>query len=376
MIFSLYISLYLTLPFIIEYITAKIKFFQKIGPIALAYIIGIMLHLLIPINYDEFYHTQETMSSILILIAMPLLLFSIDLKKEIQRNKSVLLSFMIGISCLFVAVISGVILFKDRIINIHDLSGMVTGLYSGGTPNLASMKEALQIEPDSFLIVHSLDFLIGSPLLFFFMTIAARLFRNFLPVKEVQETDPSIENRESLFVIKKDVYKGIGISVAIVLISIVIGQQFQERLQPILIILLNTTLAIVASSIKRVNSLRGNYRMGNIFIIGFSLVLANMADFSKFSWGNNFFTFLFMLWVIILSFILHLLVAKIFKRDADQTLIAMVALYYSPAFVPVVSSSIKNRSILVFGIIIGMLGFTFGNYIGIIMYYLTQIIIE
>jgi uncharacterized membrane protein len=58
--------------------------------------------------------------------------------------------------------------------------------------------------------------------------------------------------------------------------------------------------------------------------------------------------------------------------DVDNFLIISVALSMSPPFVPVVASSLKNREIILPGLIIGLVGYALGNYIGILMGLLVQ----
>mgnify|MGYP001133553604 CR=1 FL=1 len=69
---------------------------------------------------------------------------------------------------------------------------------------------------------------------------------------------------------------------------------------------------------------------------------------------------------------MHGIFSRIFKVDADNFLIISVALSMSPPIVPVVASSLKNREIILLGLIIGLVGYALGNYIGILMGFLIQ----
>ncbi|QZT36081.1 DUF819 family protein [Halosquirtibacter xylanolyticus] len=358
---------FITIPFIIYYLCQRVSWLIKIGPIATAYILGILFHQICDLDNENLFSFQENFSSIYLLLAIPLLLFSINIKKEIRQNREVLKGFMIGLISLLIATCTGYFIFKDKVPHMSHMVGMVTGLYSGGTPNLASIKGALNIEANEFIMVHSLDFIIGSPSLFFFMTIAPRIFRMILPVDKDKSSNlqPTTSNVRPIYKEGPSLLKSLCVAIGVAVLSLGIGLLFPKNLQPIVIILLNTTIAILASSNRTINKLPLSYELGNIFIIGFSFILASMADLSKIDLGTSIGTFYFMMWSILISFVLHLLLAKLTNQDADKTLIAMVALYYSPAFVPVVTSSMKNKSILLYGIVIGMLGFIIGNYLGV-----------
>jgi len=135
--------------------------------------------------------------------------------------------------------------------------------------------------------------------------------------------------------------------------------------QVIVVILAITTLGLGASLIKPVNKLKISFPLGMYFIIAFCLALSSMANLHEMFQIEFLELFLYVLWVVIGSMIIHVGLARIFKIDADTTIIAITALTYSPPFVPAVASAIKNKDVIIGGITIGILGFAFGSYLGI-----------
>lgn len=65
--------------------------------------------------------------------------------------------------------------------------------------------------------------------------------------------------------------------------------------------------------------------------------------------------------------LLHFLFSFLLKVDADTHLITATAFILSPPFVPLVAASLRNREIVVPGIIIGVIGWVIGNYLGLAM---------
>ena len=65
------------------------------------------------------------------------------------------------------------------------------------------------------------------------------------------------------------------------------------------------------------------------------------------------------------SVIVHIILARIFRIDADTTLITSTAGIYGPAFIPSVANALKNKEIVLTGLICGILGYAIGNYLGI-----------
>ena len=69
------------------------------------------------------------------------------------------------------------------------IPGLLVGLYTGGTPNLAAIKTALQVEQNLYLAVHTSDILLGALYILFVITIARRVFSLVLRKKEAGAAD-------------------------------------------------------------------------------------------------------------------------------------------------------------------------------------------
>jgi len=65
------------------------------------------------------------------------------------------------------------------------------------------------------------------------------------------------------------------------------------------------------------------------------------------------------------SMLIHALLCRMFHIDSDTMIITSVSAVCSPPFVPVVVSRLKNRDILISGLVTGIIGYTIGNYLGI-----------
>jgi len=63
------------------------------------------------------------------------------------------------------------------------------------------------------------------------------------------------------------------------------------------------------------------------------------------------------------------------KVDSDTHLIAITALIFSPPFVPVVAAILKNKQVIMTGMLVGIVGWVIGNYVGIGFAYLMQLIL-
>ena len=96
----------------------------------------------------------------------------------------------------------------------------------------------------------------------------------------------------------------------------------------------------------------------------FSLAIASCADLSTIDFEKGFYLFLLQLFGVFVSLILTLVLGKLCRIDGDTAIITSNTMINSPALVPMVAASMKNRDIVVVGISIGLVGYAVGNYLG------------
>lgn len=135
----------------------------------------------------------------------------------------------------------------------------------------------------------------------------------------------------------------------------------------VIFILLLTTLSVVSSFSKRVNSLDMSYDIGMYLIYIFSMVIASMADFSNLDLAGGVNLLCFMLIAVFCSLMLHAIMCRIMRVDADSMVISSVAFINSPPFVPMVSAVMQNKRALVTGLAAGIVGYAVGNHLGVLM---------
>ena len=101
------------------------------------------------------------------------------------------------------------------------------------------------------------------------------------------------------------------------------------------------------------------------------MVVASMADLGRLNLAGGLYILLYIAFVIFGSLILQLIMARILKIDADTVLISSVSLINSPPFVPLIATAMNNRSVIITGLTVGLVGYAIGNYLG----YLISIIL-
>lgn len=414
----LLILFYFTFPLIIIYLCQKWSVLQKLGTIVLAYGIGLIIGTTgifpegslqyklalqgrtalpgkeleklisdgtIP-TQDKFVNqiasVQDFIPSIVVPLAFPLLLFSLNIKRWIKYAKKGFISVALALIAGLVMVTAGFFIWKDAIPESWKLAGMFEGIYTGGTPNFVAIKMALNVDPNLFVIVSTYDMIVGAGLVLFFITIAPRIFRFILP-KFIEEKSISFEASQIAKETEKlddfsgmlnkrtilPLLKAIGISILIFGLSGGLSLALPMLPQMVVVILSITTLAILASLIKPINRIAKTFQMGMYFILVFSLTIASMADLKTMFNIGMLNLILFISWCYFGSLILHLILAKIFRIDADNFLITATAFIFSPPFVPLVANALKNKDVIVTGITGGIIGYILGNYFGVALAY-------
>ena len=296
--------------------------------------------------------------------------------------KKAIISLVTGVVAVVVAITMGYLIFspligEDPVIGgqMKNIAGLLAGVYTGGTPNLAAIKIMLNVPNETYIMVHSYDMLVSLLYLTFVLSVGISIFRKFLgtgtkEVIGVVDGDDYIGTDENPYkgYFKLSNLKEVGLSFFLsVLIFAVAGglsMILPASAQMIVVILTITTLGIAASFIKKIREIKSSYDTGMYLVYIFSIVVASMANLSKLNLVGGLYVLLFIAFAIFGSLLIHLLLAKLFKIDADTVLISSVALINSPPFVPLIATAMKNRSVIITGLTVGLVGYAIGNYLG------------
>ena len=414
------ILFYFITPLIILYVCHISKTLKKIGAVVIAYIVGIlagnigifpkgseMFHQLagskmfLPdteaLDYlakgvitqsdlllNHIHSTQDLVMTIVIPISIPLLLFSLDLRNSVKTLKSGMLSFVVAVSSLLISIVIGHALFHNSIPESWKISGMMVGLYTGGTPNLAALVTALDVQPNLFILTHTYDLIIGVFLLLFFITGAQKLLNKILPhfnsdgkhkrpVEIFKETEAP-DNLMDIYGKKTILGLAGALGIAVLIFGIGGGLSFLVPLefQMVTVILTITTLGILVALIPSINKIERTFELGMYFILVFCITVASMANLHTIFQIEFLNLFIYVAIATFGSMIIHIILSVIFKIDTDSTIITITALSMSPPFVPVVAGALKNKNIIVMGITIGVIGYAIGNYLGVFIAYLLK----
>ncbi len=410
----------LVFPVFLIWLTNRYPFFKKVGAIVLAYATGIIIANVglmprasdayrevtigqdrpyIPkteavemvaagtISHSDFRYNsiavvQDSMQSALVLLAIPLILFSLNVRRWLRFSGKGFLSMLLALVSVMVIVATGYLIFRNSIDDADKIGGMLIGLYTGGSVNLASIALALKVDPNAFIMTNTYDMIVGAIVIMFFITAGPAFFRLFLPpfkapaAADGDSTDIEMMNRKMAEdfddysgIFKKGIVlpllAAIGLAIVILGIGVGISMLLPDVPMTISVILTITTLGVAASFIRPVRNIRKTFQLGMYFIVAFSIVIATRCDLSIIFQAKYLSLLGFVTYAYFGSLLLHLFLSWIFRINADDYLITTTGFVYSPPFVPMVAAALKNKDVILTGLATGMIGWILGNYIGV-----------
>ena len=365
------IVFFLLCPACVLWLCRRFPLLDKIGPVLILYIVGII--------FGNLFHPsgmagiQDVLSSATVPIAIPLMLFSCTFQRS--KTRSQLIALLLGLGAVTISVLAGYFLFGKNMEDGAKIGGMLTGVYTGGTINLASLKVMLGVPEETFILLNSFDMAVSFLYLTFLLSFGIRLFRRWLPA---QKSDDDLEEIKGLE--KEQPYKGLftrqglrdagfllAVDALIIGVSAGLGLLAGDGAFMTVLILSLTTLGIAASFWKPIKKRKYGYEIGMYCIYVFSVVVASMADLRSLSISGSLNMLGYLTFVIFFSLLLEVLAAKPLKVDADTMTVSSVAYICSPPFVPMMAAAMKNKSVLAGGLSVGVVGYAVGNYLGFLI---------
>lgn len=376
------LACYVLIPILIIESFKRWTVVQKIGTVVLAYAAGIIASLCGVFQFEPevavtFNKLQSTLMNVAVPLAIPLMLFNCDFKLWTKALPKTAWALVGGILAVVVSVVSGYFIFRNHIPEPAKVSGMMTGIYTGGTMNFNALGASLGVDKSVMAIVLAFEMVITTPYIFFLLGGGYKIFRKILPYKDITHkgrTDEDnvetndVENYQGMFTKKNFIgmMKGLGLSILFLAIGAGLALLITGTLNELVVILTITTLAIIASFFKQVRELPKTFELGMFFILIFSVIVASMFDIHSVN-GGSLYIGGFVLWIMGMSLILHLIFCRVAKVSGDLFCVSQVALLCSPPFVPPVAGAMKNKKVLISGIVVGLVGYAIGTYLGALL---------
>ncbi len=369
---------FLVCPALIIHLCRRFPLLDKVGPALLCYGTG-MLIANIGVMPQGAGPIQTNLMNISIPFALPLLLFSLDVRRWSRLAGKAFLAFTLQIVAVLVATSLAYMLFKDAVEESWKVGGMLIGVYTGGSINLNAIGLALKAKEHVLVLTNTGDMLMCTPYFLFILSFAQRIIGKILPpfcmpvkgadMDKAAECEPPLDdfnNYSGIFSlpILVPLLGAAALSIGIFGLSFLVYSLVPQEFNMAALMITITTLGIAGSFVPKIRSIKMSFQFGQYLIMVFCLVVGSLANLSMVV--NAAPAILIFTGVVVYGCLLiHILLCRVFRIDTDTMIITSIAGIFSPPFVPVVAAALKNREIIMSGITTGIIGWVIGNYLGI-----------
>jgi uncharacterized membrane protein len=361
----LVITAFIVVPYAILKLVKLSKVLRALGDVVICYGLGILA-----VNWIKIPNVHELarqVAQMAIPLAIPFYLYGTSLRSLWKLAPNFFISMLLStLSVILSSIVLGLV-FKSLDANSYIFASLLSATYVGGTVNMASLSQILSVNSSTYLMTNSADVITGGTYLLLILTVLPNLYAKFLRKDDVAaQVKMEISQHFSI----KQIILFIFATLAIVGISLLFSQIATGVGQMIIFFSFLGFLPMLTRNIP--NFPKGSpFEIGHYFLLIFCLAIGaqfHIGDGSTFSIIP-----LAMAALIILSTAgLHLLMARYLGLSKDEFLFAHMASIYGPPFIPSLVEKTKRRDLQGVGIMLGILGFALGNYVGLLVYFIVQ----
>lgn len=316
-----------------------------------------------------------TISSLLVPVAIPMLLFRADLKRAFREVRPMFKAFVIAVVATVVGAFVAVLVMDLGEIEAK-VAGVLAASYIGGGVNFVATAEAVEFNDSAtYLAALSADAVgavIFLSVLLLMPTVA--FIRKMLPSKFIDQAGNTIEHHDSEAdkeiddeAAKPFSFSGLVLGLALSLGICTLGKLIASLLgMNNMFILIITVLALLLANFAKpiVDKVHHEFDIGTFFMYLFFATIgasANVMDVLDAALPMLIFIgIMVMVHVILLVF-----VGRLFKLDLAEAMIASNACILGPATAAAMAAGKGWRPLIVPGMLAGILGYSFATFIGV-----------
>jgi uncharacterized membrane protein len=374
----LYIFLLFLTPWLLSKAEIKIKPLKLTGIVVNCFLFGSLIgHLFAD---DKINTMVNQVAEVVVLLGLPLLLFSSDIMGWMKLAKTTVIAFTIHILMVVLFCLIFGFIFRSHHPDVWKASGMLTGIFIGGTPNLIAVGKALELSMENILIVNAAEMVTGGIFFFFIMSFGIRIAGRFLipfdhsQTKDQEEDWQKEENHfYRLKQSKKVISFLISLSISLIVVGLSVGISFLlwKKIDVITVMMSLSAIAVFFSLNKKIRHIPGSTIFGNYLLNVFCVAIGSMARVDQIKSDSMIFLVLCVC-ILICVFIFDLILCRLFKVDRDTCITTMIAGVFGPPFIPPVCEGLKNSAMIIPGVSSGLVGFAVGNFLGLLVSYLLK----
>ena len=321
----------------------------------------------------------DTFRSFAVPLFIVLMLLDINIKQAMKiawRGAVVLVMGAVGI---VVGAVFSYWVFRDGLPeNAWSGFGALAGSWIGGTGNLAAVAESLQTPEELVGIVVLVDNFVY--LVYFPLILTCRRWAPWFnrwtgvsqaEIQQIADSTAAVE-RKTHEVHFKDILTLVGWGFVVILVANMIAP-FLPELQPVLTektwaLLLVTTLGILLSATP-LRNVPGTEPMAMAFVYIYMTMIGASADLAALAGAQYFLAAGFL--TITIHLVIIVIGAKLLRLDVSMAAVSSVAAVGGAASAPV-AAGFHREELVPVSIMLALIGYALGNYLGVATAYLAH----
>lgn len=324
-------------------------------------------------------------------LAIPLLLFQLDLDILFKGSRRLLLLFLMSSAGTMIGTVVAFNLLKGNIPELDKIAGIISASYTGGGVNFAAM--TARLEPSETIMAATIvaDNLMMASYFFILIAIASSLtirkiwgspYQDKLETAFDENKNLSAEYWSAKPISLQSIAMSMGASALLVAtaftLSAFLKDTFGETNNAIFdiifglvsdkyLLLTTLTLIVITTFKERVKKLDGSQELGTYGIYLFFVVIGISASIPLII-QNAPLLFAFTFLIAIINLAITMICGKIFKFSIEEIVLACNANIGGPTTAAALAIGKGWQSLVGPILLIGTLGYVIGNYIGMFIY--------
>ena len=328
-------------------------------------------------------------------LAIPLLLFQLDLHALFKESGRLLIIFLISSVGTMLGALIGFFMLKDHIPELSKITGMISASYTGGGVNFAAMTARLEpskditaatIVADNLMMACYFFILIGISGSYAVRKIWGSPYQDELDKNGTSNQNMAADYWQTKPISLQSIALSLGASMAIVAVAFTVSKWLKGILgegsnmatnmlfslvTDKYLLLTSLTLLVIALFRNGVRKLAGSQELGTYGIYLFFVVIGIPASIPLII-QNAPLLFVFTLTVAMVNLLITLIFGKLLKFSIEEIVLACNANVGGPTTAAALAIGKGWRDLIGPILLIGTVGYIIGNYIGMFIYGLIQ----
>lgn len=344
--------------------------------------------------------SYKVIEDYLVPIAIPLLLFRANIFRIIRTSGSMFGAFHVSaLGTLIGAVIAGII-FSSIMPYPAEISGVMTGSYTGGAVNFVALTATFRPEEaeagarfseqvNSLMVADNV--IMASMFLILMSLTGIKFFRKHFPMPhqlEVEASGGDTSLQAASFWKRKeisllDIAKALGVAIFIALIANKLADLMRATNMPDLLkgiignpFLLITTICVIAATLfhKQLDNIHGAEEMGTYLIYFFFFIIGVPADLVRLILTAPV-LFFFCVVIAVVNFIVTFGLGKLFRLNLEELAVSVNANLGGTVSAAAMAIAKGWKELVLPGLLVGIWGYVVGTYLGVLVGNLLKLIL-